>query len=334
MTLTSKHKTLTITPEWTVNGRYGYVFQTESPGDRNGYLSFLEQIRTANPLPDTLRVSLQTPGNPVFLYSAADAHDAADRMTLGSTIDITFQTKTVFYGFEALLADYFSIDRAVPGAQADYAVAFPGAVYYQVRVEQDGRKFQNQCMGDRFQWSAAQVQDLNIAITTARSWQSIARCYQALYNERYGPGIENLRVPGLIAALSARSRHEKVYGVLDFLKREIRYETRIATDHLLVPDPPMTTLARGWGDCKDMALLGCTLMEWLGIEADILLTGKSSTSWAGQLPDPFIFSHALLTVTDSCSVLNFDVTTGKQVAGPGQDTPSLYLKVPSKDFND
>jgi hypothetical protein len=328
LALVSKCKTLTITPEWVIKGTYTYVFQADSPRDKTEALAFIDQIQRSRHIPETLQVTLQTPGRPVSRYLAGDADSAANRLTPGSSMTVTFTTETVFVGFDALFADYFSIDQPEPVQQADYRVYFPGTVHYQVRIQQDGKTFQDQVTENQFSWSAVHVRDLRIAITTAQSRESIALRYQLLYNRRYGTGLEKHPIPEQITGLATCSNQKKISGVLDFLRRNIRYETRPDPDHILIPDSPPTTLARGWGDCKDAALLGCALLEFLEIDADILLTGKSNGTWTGQLPDPFVYSHAILSVMDNDTVLYFDVTTGEQAPEPSQDILSLSLKVP------
>lgn len=99
-------------------------------------------------------------------------------------------------------------------------------------------------------------------------------------------------------------------------------------EHALMPDDPLTVMKRGWGDCKDMNLLGVALLSGMGADAFVLLTGTIRDSrWARQLPDPFIFTHALLGVYKNGTPHYYDYQV------PGAEAPiegRIILKIDPK----
>ena len=68
-------------------------------------------------------------------------------------------------------------------------------------------------------------------------------------------------------------------------------------DGWYLPAPPSTVLARGWGDCKDKAVLLSRLLETAGVKAyPALIDYGASTSFDPDFPRLSAFDHAIVAV--------------------------------------
>ena len=89
----------------------------------------------------------------------------------------------------------------------------------------------------------------------------------------------------------------KAIALLQFVQQEIRYlglELGASTHR---PTPPDEVLARRFGDCKDKALLFCTLMRAVGLDAHPALLNTSYRDHiAGWLPSPYDFDHVIACI--------------------------------------
>jgi hypothetical protein len=84
----------------------------------------------------------------------------------------------------------------------------------------------------------------------------------------------------------------KLRKLYDFVRGRIRYIADESHLGAIVPRPPALVLSRGYGDCKDKALLLCALARAEGIPAEMALL-----STAGEPPFPSVhisqFNHAI-----------------------------------------
>jgi transglutaminase-like putative cysteine protease len=90
---------------------------------------------------------------------------------------------------------------------------------------------------------------------------------------------------------------ERVVKALQFVQDDIRYLGIENGINARTPTDPSVVLARGYGDCKDKALLFCTILHAMGIEAAPVLV---STQLIGRVkdlnPSPWAFDHVIVQV--------------------------------------
>ena len=114
---------------------------------------------------------------------------------------------------------------------------------------------------------------------------------------------------------------DKAAAILQFVQQEVRYLGMELGAGSYRPSPPAVVLARRFGDCKDKALLFCTLMQAAGLTAYPALL---DTDWRdtidGWLPSPNAFDHVVACIPQADVYLWVDPTLTYQqgdLARPG-----------------
>lgn len=319
-----QQKEIVIDSEWKTEGRYASEFLVETPQGMEDTKLYLDHLSAQPDKFKQLVMMVRLPDERRLNWNSGD-----NDLPIGSTVHVDYTISAAFSGFEGLFADYFSIDQVRPVKQAKYLLRFPEKIWFQYRVTQGAKQIESQQEADHFQWSASQVCRLDLMITTARSWEQINDRYQSLYVKQYGKGLSAADIPVSLSEMKACSSDKKVLAVMAFLKNNFAYRSCPKSEHSLIPNDPQTVMERGGGDCKDMNLLGIALLSGIGEDAFILLTGKPHDSrWGHQLPDPFIFSHAVLGIYADGEPHYYDYQTpGRQVTIEGKS--SLRINIPA-----
>lgn len=193
--------------------------------------------------------------------------------------------------------------RLVVGArpidQVDVVLEHPRAVPLSVsfshlalrRTDEDaGELHRVRLRGEKVAASGARVG--RASWTTGASWPAVAKGYQAL--------LEPLRaspVPVDVKALvaGAKTRREKAQRLLEWLHREVRYTGLEFGERSIVPWAPAEVLKRGFGDCKDLALLLVDVLAAAGVDARVALLDTEGTLDV-QSPSLAFFDHAIVYV--------------------------------------
>jgi hypothetical protein len=137
---------------------------------------------------------------------------------------------------------------------------------------------------------------LHFAWGEADSWGELGRLYTELLEQPPGGEIERQARTVLVGIEEA---DDKIDFVLDFVKREIRYAAVERGEGWYVPDSPSTVLARGWGDCKDKALLLVRLFEAAGIDAHAALVDWGPVDALDPVfPRLSAFNHVIVAVAE------------------------------------
>ena len=133
----------------------------------------------------------------------------------------------------------------------------------------------------------------------ARSWSELGGLYNDLLERApiASPVIKE-RARAILASSLEAARH-RVDLLLDFVRRDIRYIAVELGEGWYLPAPPSTVLARGWGDCKEKALLLSRLLETAGVEAyPALIDSGTPTSFDPAFPRLSAFDHAIVAVAE------------------------------------
>jgi tetratricopeptide (TPR) repeat protein/transglutaminase-like putative cysteine protease len=162
------------------------------------------------------------------------------------------------------------------------------------------------------------------AFSTGRSWQEIAARYGAIVEEKIASG--GIPAPTRESALTSSSR-PAWSQIATRLHRLVRYTGVEFGDAAIVPAPPFETSKRGFGDCKDKAVLLVALLRAEGIPARVaLLSAGSGPDVDPGLPGLGMFNHAIVVIEEKERIW-IDATDEYGTPGqlPGADQGRLAL---------
>lgn len=108
-------------------------------------------------------------------------------------------------------------------------------------------------------------------------------------------------------------QEDKIRKLVHFVQNDIRYLGLENGISAYKPHPPAQVLAQKFGDCKDKALLLCSLLEKLGVEAyPALVNTYLMGEVKNHLPSPDIFNHCIVSMQYQDSTYWFDATYNGQ----------------------
>lgn len=109
------------------------------------------------------------------------------------------------------------------------------------------------------------------------------------------------------------TEEQQVVRALQFVQDDIRYLGIENGVNSHVPTDPSVVFARGYGDCKDKALLLCTILRSMGIEATpVLVSTGLRERVKGLIATPWAFDHAIVQVVCGGRTNYVDVTRSYQ----------------------
>jgi transglutaminase-like putative cysteine protease/tetratricopeptide (TPR) repeat protein len=165
----------------------------------------------------------------------------------------------------------------------------------------------------------------SVMFSTGNSWQKLAEAYgkivDAQANSANMTGLAQKAVAGKI------DRTEKIEAIFEYINARVRYTGIEFAEAAIVPRPPQETLKRGYGDCKDKAVLLVALLRAAGIPADVaLLNAGEREDVPADLPGIGMFDHAIVYVPGSPAMW-IDATDDYARAGqlPSADQGRLAL---------
>lgn len=160
------------------------------------------------------------------------------------------------------------------------------------------------------------------------NWNEIAQWYYHLIARK---SEDNPAIRALADSLFANTKNdwEKVETAHRYITKNIAYSFVPFRQSGWIPQGTGEILATRIGDCKDMALLGRTLLRFGGVEADLVLV---NTGIFSHTKDAFIgpnFDHAILSATIDDSTLFIDLTSNNSALGslPVPDQGAMALMV-------
>ena len=134
----------------------------------------------------------------------------------------------------------------------------------------------------------------NVAFTTGRSWEEVARRYSELLDGRLrGSDLKGIAAR---AVPPGTARPAAVRLLTAWLHQNVRYTGLEFGEAAIVPAPPDETLGRRYGDCKDSSLLLVGLLRAAGMEANVVLLRTQWFEISPDLPGLGEFDHAIVRV--------------------------------------
>lgn len=328
LTYLAQTKHVGIDTDWQITGQYTYEFEISDPDDVRIINQILRQYTAQTNLFSELLITVQLPNGQKTTWE----HLNQDLILPKTSVFIAYTISKTFPGFEELFADYMHIDQIIPVKKADYRITFPEKTAFIYQISQGKESHQSESFTDFFSWSGNNIRHLDIKVSTATSWEQITQRYLTHFQHRMKNGFIKTRLPESFKNIDTNSLpNEKIDAVMDFFKNNFDYRRHSQSGHDLLPDDPDTVLHRGWGDCKDIALLETVLLQSMGIDAFVVLTGKPGNHCKERcIPDPFIFDHALVGIYENGSPAYYDCLAPGFAVSANEQNVYLHLKV----FND
>jgi transglutaminase-like putative cysteine protease len=124
-------------------------------------------------------------------------------------------------------------------------------------------------------------------------WNEVARWALNLFPT--DPPLPDEMAPVMAGLRALSDPEEQASQALQWVQNEIRHWSVAVGPCAMRPQLPAVVLQRGYGDCKDKALLLTRMLRELGIEARPALASLSTRSGpASMLPAPEVFDHVIV----------------------------------------
>ncbi len=134
---------------------------------------------------------------------------------------------------------------------------------------------------------------VSLAFSTGESWQKIAQIYAELVDKKTNSSGFSPELKDLVAD----NARETAVNITQWLNKQIRYTGLELGTGSIIPTSPEITLDRGFGDCKDKAVIVTAMMREAGYNAWVaLLRAGTSTDVNPELPSLGGFNHAIVYV--------------------------------------
>ncbi|MEE2755135.1 MAG: DUF3857 domain-containing protein [Myxococcota bacterium] len=135
-----------------------------------------------------------------------------------------------------------------------------------------------------------------VHLSTQKKWASVDTLYKALLGKRAKPTPELVKLARsqIRPSMPAIERIEALYQLVAGRIRYVGLEYGI---HSFQPAYASDTLNRGYGDCKDKAVLLLALLEAIGIDGRFVLVRTRSSGPLGLEPASLsVFDHAIIYI--------------------------------------
>jgi tetratricopeptide (TPR) repeat protein len=133
-----------------------------------------------------------------------------------------------------------------------------------------------------------------IDFSTGASWKEIARAYAAVTDSLLDEAPLGGYLNG-IAGAAGMKKPDLIAAILYRVRKDVRYTGINFGENAIIPHPPLDTLTRGYGDCKDQSVLLAAALRAGGIDAKLaLLMAGDGLDVSSQLPGFGLFNHAIV----------------------------------------
>lgn len=155
-----------------------------------------------------------------------------------------------------------------------------------------------------------------VEVSEYDSWKSVIDWALPLY--RMNPdALPDEAVQFVNALPEDWDAERRAAAILDWVRERVRYLGFLDGENSHRPKSPEFTLARGYGDCKAMALLTCAMMRSAGIEANpVLVASRGGDSASKSLPSPGAFDHVIVEVVSGAARRIYVDPTDHSTRGP------------------
>jgi transglutaminase-like putative cysteine protease/tetratricopeptide (TPR) repeat protein len=155
--------------------------------------------------------------------------------------------------------------------------------------------------------------------TTSESWYQAGTEYLAMIEEKLETGRIADKAARLVEGIDDKRR--KVEVISHFVQRELHYEAIEFGRRAYIPKTARETLRDRYGDCKDHAVLLVSMLNAVGVPAQLALVNMNQRVLPG-LPNIDQFDHMIVSVPVDGSRLYIDSTDKDLKLGT---TPPRYM---------
>lgn len=147
--------------------------------------------------------------------------------------------------------------------------------------------------------------------STAASWNDVAVRYGKLIQPVLAEKAElkHVRIPPKATTV------QKVQAVARAMRDRLRYTAVHLGDGAVVPTRPSVVQQRGYGDCKDLAVLMASALREAGVECSVALTVADGDVPRDDLPGIESFDHMVVVVKNGNERLWVDATAPEYPVG-------------------
>ncbi|MGC4123270.1 MAG: DUF3857 domain-containing protein [Myxococcales bacterium] len=132
--------------------------------------------------------------------------------------------------------------------------------------------------------------------STWSSWEDIAKGYGSVLEPVLSDQPDLSSLAPLLA--KAATDAEKAQAAVRWVSERVRYTALHLREGAIVPTPPSTVLARGYGDCKDLSVLVASALRRSGVRAEVALAMAEGPVPRDGLPGLEPFNHMIVVVSD------------------------------------
>ena len=132
-----------------------------------------------------------------------------------------------------------------------------------------------------------------VAFSTGRTWGDVAAAYGDLVEKRLEGGLPAAMKAAVVAGDPPERAAQRA---LDWISSRVRYTGLELGEAAIVPALPAESLARGYGDCKDLSLLLVAALRAGGHPATLALVRSRWDELSPTLPGIGEFDHAIVYV--------------------------------------
>lgn len=161
---------------------------------------------------------------------------------------------------------------------------------------------------------AEQVEQLpRLYWSTGRAWADVAKRYRALLQPALNDTVDFSSLTA--TAQNAQTQTEKMQAVLRWVSEHTRYTAVQLGAGAVVPTLPSQVLERGYGDCKDLAVLTALALRQLGLSAEVAAINTDQLVPRDAMVGLEAFDHMIVAVRGKDGVTWLDPTAPKYPAG-------------------
>lgn len=268
------------------------------------------------------------------------------RLPVGSVLNVTYAVVERPYFPGGVIA----LQGAQPTERVRVAVTAPAGMRYRVDgsapgittratpggVEVTGTAVPAAASADHAPARSGEGAVLRYAWGPQRDWAAVGAWYEALLAgvPRGTPAVRQAASEAAAGAADARARLERA---LAYVRRRVRYVAVEVGIGGYRPGAPEEVLKRGWGDCKDKAILLSDILQSLGVTSHLALVALAPDDRIDRdFPSPHQFNHVIVAVPAAqlARTDGLPVASGFVFVDPTQDSGGLEWLAPGTQGQD
>lgn len=231
-------------------------------------------------------------------------------LPIGSAVETVTVTKTKRLIKDNYLTDwYFQVK--VPVLHSYFEITAPTDMPLYTKINNGNVKFSKEGNREKtiYSWekdNISQIKDeaimpnpvdvaLSLSVTTFKTWKDASKYYYGLNHDKY---IADKAIKAKVTELTENctTEDEKILAIHRFISQKIRYMGSAMDENAYIEAHPAPyTFEKGYGVCRDKALLMTTMMREAKIKCcDVLINPSTETS-----PDTptVLFAHVVCLIT-------------------------------------